>query len=215
MAAYDLEEQEQLATIRAWWDKWGNLITTVVLAFALAVVAWRGWSWYSARKVGEASVVYNVLLKATGQHDMQKVREASSMLAEKYGGTAYGELSALLAAKAQMESGDQASAKMKLEWAADKAGDPFVRDLARLRLAALLIDEKAYDAALKQLSVKPAAAFAPRYADLRGDLLVAQGKPAEAKQAYKEALDALKLDPQGGRQMQGLVELKLDALGGI
>ncbi len=214
MAAFDLEEQEQLAEIRAWWDKWGNLITAAALVVAVAVVGWRAWSWYSDGKSADASVAYSALIKAVEINDTQKIREASSLLAEKFGGTTYGELSALLAAKAQAEGGDKASAKSKLEWAVDKASDPLIRDLARLRLAALLIDEKSYDAAIKQLSTKPADAFVPRYADLRGDALVASGKPVEAKAAYKEAVEALAKD-SGGQQMKGMVELKLDALGGV
>ena len=214
MAAFDLEEQEQLAEIRAWWDKWGNLITMTVVVLAVVVVGWRLWNWYGNSKATEASVYYSALMKAVETNDAQKIREASGVLAEKYSGTAYAELSALIAAKAQAEAGDKASAKTKLEWAADKASDPLIRDLARLRLAALLIDEKAYDAALKQLSAKPADSFVPRYADLRGDALVAAGKPAEARAAYKEAIDALTKD-QGGQQMKGMIELKLDALGGV
>ncbi len=214
MAAFDLEEQEQLAQIRAWWDKWGNTLTLAAVVLAVAVVGWRAWNWYGESKAGEASGVYSALVKAVETNDAQKIRETSGLLAEKYNGTAYADLAALLAAKAQFEAGDKASAKSKLEWAADKANDSLIRDLARLRLAALLIDEKAYDAALKQLSVKPAEAFVPRYADLRGDALVAAGKPAEAKLAYKEAIDALAKD-QGSQQLKGMIEQKLDALGGV
>ncbi len=73
-------------------------------------------------------------------------------------------------------------------WAAENARDPGLRDLARLRLAAVMLDEKAYDDAMKQLAAEPAAAFAPRFAELRGDILAAQGKTAEARNAYDLAL---------------------------
>ncbi|WP_417069621.1 YfgM family protein [Niveibacterium terrae] len=213
MAAFDLEEQEQLASMKAWWEKWGNPITAIVVAIALVVLGWRGWTWYSARKADEASNIYSMLLVAAEKNDIQKVREASGILAEKYSGTSYADLSALMAAQIQSEAGDKASAKTKLKWAAEKANDPLMRDLARLRLAALLLDEKAFDEALKQLSVKPAPSFAVRYADMRGDVLSLQGKKVEARAAYKEALDAVIADKNSSPAMRGLLELKIDALG--
>lgn len=213
MAAFDLEEQEQLASMKAWWEKWGNPITTAAVVLALVVLGWRGWTWYTVRKSDEASALYSMLLIAAEKNDVQKVREASGQIAEKYSGTAYADLSALMAAQIQADAGDKASAKSKLSWAAEKASDPLLRDLARLRLAALLVDEKAYDAALKQLSIKPAPSFSVRYADLRGDVLSLQGKKVEARAAYKEALDAVTVDKNASPAMRGLLELKIDALG--
>jgi len=213
MAAFDLEEQEQIATLKAWWEKWGNLLTIGAVVLAVSVVGWRGWEYYSKKQSGEASVIYATLMQAVEVKDAQKIREASGIIAERFGSTAYADLSALLAAEAQASAGDRASAKTKLEWAAEKGNDPLTRDLARLRLAAVLLDEKAYDAALKQLSVKPNKAFAVRYADLRGDVLVAQGKPADALAAYKEALDGLGSE-QGSQAFKSVLELKVDALGG-
>jgi hypothetical protein len=67
------------------------------------------------------------------------------------------------------------------EWAVDKASSDDFRDVARLRLAAVLMDEKAYDEALKLLEAKHGAAYESQYAALRGDLLVAKNPPAEAR----------------------------------
>ncbi|GAA5179933.1 tetratricopeptide repeat protein [Niveibacterium umoris] len=213
MAAFDLEEQEQIATLKAWWDKWGGILTISAVVLAVAVLGWRGWEWRQSTQAADASVVYASLMQAVEAKDAQKIREASGVIAERFGSTAYADLSALLAAEAQAASGDRQSAKSKLEWAAEKGNDALTRDLARLRLAGLLLDEKAYDAALKQLSVKPNKAFAVRYADLRGDVLTAQGKPADALTAYKEALDGMGSE-QGSQAMRSVLELKIDALGG-
>lgn len=213
MAAFDLEEQEQIATIKAWWEKWGGILTAGAVVLAVAIVGWRGWVTYQSKQSAEASVIYASLMQAVEAKDAQKIREASGVIAERFGSTAYADLSAMLAAEAQVAAGDRASAKSKLEWAAEKGNDALTRDLARLRLAAVLLDEKAYDAALKQLAVKPAKAFAVRYADLRGDVLVAQGKPADALVAYKEASDALGSE-QGSQTMRSVLDLKIDALGG-
>ena len=74
----------------------------------------------------------------------------------------------------------------------------------------MLLDEKAYDEALKALGGEVLPQFAGAVADRKGDVLVAQNKVAEARSAYKAALDAMaKNDP--ARQ---LVQLKLEAIGG-
>jgi len=40
MAHYDLEEQEQIDSIKTWWKMYGNLVTGVILAGSLAVIGW-------------------------------------------------------------------------------------------------------------------------------------------------------------------------------
>lgn len=217
MAAYDLEEQEQLDELKTWWKMYGNLVTAVVLAVALAVIGWQAWNWWQRSQGGQASVIYSGVQQAVSQRDAKRARELAGELIDKYSGTAYAGMAALLSAKAQVEGGDIKTARLQLSWVAENAKDGALRDLARLRLAALLLDEKAFDEALKQLAAEPAVSFAPRYSELKGDILAAQGKSAEAKGAYEAAL--AKLDAaekaDGGRlgAYRDILQTKLDALG--
>jgi predicted negative regulator of RcsB-dependent stress response len=220
MATYDLEEQEQIDELKTWWKMHGNMVTTVVVASALAVVAWQGWNWWQRSQAAQASVIYGAVQMATVQQDAKRARELTGELIDKYSGTAYAGLAALLSAKAQADGGDAKSAQAQLAWAADNARDEGVRDLARLRLAALLLDEKAYDEATKRLATEPAPAMAARFNELRGDVLAAQGKVPEARSAYEVALgkvdEALK---QGGGEARAraayreVIQAKLDGLG--
>ena len=207
--AYDLEEQEQLENIKAFWKKYGNFILTVVTVVLLAIAGWRGWGWYQQSQAAQAAVVYGELRAAANANDVAKVREAAGTIFDRYGGTAYAEMAAMVAAKAYFEAGDAKAAKVPLQWAVDKAADQEFRHVARVRLAGILLDEKAYDEALKLLAGDPPAQFAAAYADRRGDVLAAQDKTAEARAAYKLALD--KLDPAS--PLRRVVQLKLDALG--
>ncbi len=207
--AYNLEEQEQLENLKAFWKQYGNFILTVITVAALAVAGWRGWGWYQAREAAQASAVYEQLREAAAARDIGKLRATAGTLFEQYGGTAYGEMAALVAARAYVDAGDPKAARLTLEWAVSNAKDDEFRHAARLRLAALLIDEKAYDEAGKLLAVDAPGKFAGEYADRRGDLLVTQGKPDEARAAYRKALEALGPDSP----MRRLVQLKLDALG--
>ena len=218
MAAYDLEEQEQLDELKTWWKMYGNLVTGVMVALALAAVAWQGWNWWQRQQSAQASALYSGVQTAVVQKDAKRARELAGELIEKYSSTTYAGMGAMLAARVQADAGDPKNARVQLVWAAENAKDPGLRELARLRLAALMLDEKAYDDAIKQLATEPAASFAPRFGELRGDIFVAQGKLAEARAAYDSALakfDVLAKDDEV-RQRGGyreIVQAKRDALG--
>ena len=211
MAAYDLEEQEQLAEIKAWWKQYGNLLMNVLTAAALTVLAWQGWNWYQRNQSAQASQVYHVLSVAVQDNDSQRIKAASGELLEKFSSSTYASLGALSASKAMVDAGDAKTARVQLQWVVDKGKDE-LRELARLRLTEVLIDEEAYDEALQRLSVAAQPAFAARALELKGDVLSTQGKSDEARRAYHAALDA------GGKVMEGpvreILQQKLDALGG-
>ena len=223
MATYDLEEQEQLAEIKAWWKLYGNLVVNALTVAVVVVFAWQGWNWYQRSQSAQASMVYDVLQKAVYEKDAQRITAASGELLEKFGGSDYAALGALTAAKAMVEAGDGKTAKLKLLWVVEHSKHE-LRELARLRLVALLLDEKAYDEALKQLDGKVSPAFAVRFAESRGDVLSAQGKKAEAVTAYQTALSDLenadKAGDESASQSQSnviyrdLLQQKIDSLGG-
>jgi len=224
MAHYDLEEQEQIDTLKTWWKMYGNLVTGLVMAASLAVVGWQGWNWYQGGQSAKAAAIYGVLEQAAAAGDAQKVKAAAGELAEKFGRTAYASLGAMVAAKQSFDAGDLKTAKTQLIWVAEN-GKAELRDVARLRLAAVLLDEKAYDEALKQLAGNTTGGFAVRFLGSRGDVLSAQGKTAEARAAYQEALVRLDegdktgkgkntlQDRQANAAFREMLELKLDALG--
>lgn len=207
--AYDLEEQEQLETLKEFWHKYGSFILTVLLVVAVAVAGWRGWQWYQVRNATQAAQVYDQLREAIAAKDLPKVRDAAGRIVSDYPGTAWAQMAALAAADVYLENGDAKAARIPLQWAIDDARDPAFRDEARLRLAGVLLDEKAYDEAAKLVAEPEEKSYVGPFADRRGDLLVAQGKTAEARTAYRQALEALAADSA----LRRLVQVKLDALG--
>jgi predicted negative regulator of RcsB-dependent stress response len=206
--AYDLEEQEQLAELKAWWNKYGNFILTVVTIVLLAFAAYNGWRWYQREQAGQAAGVYGQLEKALAARDVDKVAGFSEMLTSKYGGTAYAAMAALQAAKLQAEAGRADAARASLQWVIDKAAAPELKAIAQVRLAGVLLDEKKYDDALKALGGEVPPSQAAAVADRRGDVLAAQNKTEEARAAYAEAL--AKADAQ--HPLRQIIQLKLDAL---
>jgi predicted negative regulator of RcsB-dependent stress response len=207
--AYDLEEQEQLASLKAWWEKYGNLTSWVLIAGLAAYSGWAGWNYYKRNQSTQASALYEELQTAVQAKDNAKVLRAAGDMESKFGSTTYAPMAALVAAKSSFEANDVKSAKAQLQWAIDHGADEF-KALAKIRLAGILLDEKAYDAALKALSGDVPEQFAGAVADRKGDILAAQNKLAEARTAYQAALSATD-NKNPGRQ---LIQLKLEAIGG-
>lgn len=208
MAAYDLEEQEQLAELKAWWKQHGNLVLGTVAAVLLLFAAWNGWRWYQRSQALEAAALYENLQQAARMSDGKAVRDTAGGILEKYAGTAYAPLAALVSAKVNYQAGDLKTARAQLQWAVDNARQEEVRAIARLRLATVLMDDNAYDEAMKIVEAKPAEGFDALFASMRGDILSAQKKHAEARTAYKAAVE--KATDAAFRET---LRLKLDALG--
>jgi predicted negative regulator of RcsB-dependent stress response len=208
MAVYDLEEQEKLDELKAWWKHWGNAIIAAVSVFVIVFSGIQWWRSHQAALAGEAATLYANVTKLAGEGDPKKVAEAAKAVTDKYASSAYAPRAALVAAKAAFDKGDLAGAKTQLEWAVANAKEEEIKAVARLRLAAVLADEKNFDGALKQLDANTNAGFEAATAAMRGDILFAQGKLTEAKNAYSMAI--AKTEPQGDKQ---LLQLKLDALG--
>ena len=207
----DLEEQEQVAELKAWWRQHGNLIVSAVLAAALAFAGWQGWRWYSGSQAVQAAAHFDALAKAAQAGDAKALRDAAGTLIESYPRTLYASMGALVAARFHFDRNDLKAAKTQLQWVVESAPSDDFRDLARLRLAAILLDEKAHDEALKALDARHSAAYDSQFAALRGDVLVAKSQPAEARAAYRLALDKAGKEQSAFRES---VRMRLEALGG-
>ena len=207
--AYDLEEQEKVDELKAWWKKNGTSTMLAVAVFAASVAGVQGWRIYQKNQQYQAALAYEAVQNEMQSKDGKRIRDAAGQLIEKYPGTPYAARAALLAAGVNYASGDAKSAKAQLEWVMDHTKEEAARDIARLRLVGILLDEKGYDEAMKKLDASHEKAFDGLFADAKGDVLTAQGKTAEARIAYKSALD--KLDEKSNYRQ--IVQMKLDGLG--
>lgn len=204
----DLQEQEQLDELKAFWKQWGNLITWVLTACLLAFASWNAWGWYQRDQAAKAAAMFDELDKAAVAGDADKAGRVFNDMKDRFARTAVTQQGGLMAARLQYEKGQADAVKASLGWLADNAVEDEYRTIARLRLAGVLLDAKDYDAALKALDAAQAKEFAGLVADRRGDVLLAQGKKDDARAAYQAAYKAMddKVD------YRRLVEAKLTAL---
>lgn len=208
--ALDLEEQEQLDEAKVWWKQHGNKVIWGVTIFLLAVAGWRAWETWQRNQAAESSMLFDQAVQATGLNDLKTAKGAAASIMENHPRSAYAVPAAWLAGRINHETNDLKSARAQYEFALEHASDDGVRQMARLRLATLLFEEKDLAGAMKLLDDPFDPAFQGLASQLKGDLLVAQGKTEEARSAYKLALEKL-----GDKSsLKPLVEIRLDGLGG-
>jgi predicted negative regulator of RcsB-dependent stress response len=205
----DLEEQEQLDELKHFWKQYGNLITWALIVVLGVFAAWNGYQYWQRSQAAQASVMYDEIERAVKSGETARIDRSLADMKERFGSTAFAQQAGLLAAKAYYDKGNADAARSALSWVADKASDPGYQAVAKLRLAGLLLEKKVYDEALQQLSGTFPRDFSGLIADRRGDILMAQGKRAEAKTEYEKAYKGI--DAQA--EYRRLLAVKLNALG--
>jgi len=205
----DLEEQEQLDELKHFWKSWGDLITWLLIAVLGGYAAWMGWQSWSAKQAAQSAALYDTVERAALANDTALLDRSLADIKDKFSGTTYAQQAALLAARVYHDKERKADAKTQLAWVIEQASDEGYRALARLRLAGLLMDDKAYTEARQQLTAAAPEAFAPLMSDRLGDLALLQSQTEEATQHYKKAWKGLEANAEYRR----LVAVKLAALG--
>lgn len=214
----DLEEQEQVDQLKAFWQKYRNLITAVVTAALFAYAAYSGYQWWRTSQATAASQLYETMMGAINKGDKDQTLRAADDLQKQFSGTPYAAMSSLIAAKIAADTRDVAKAMDYLRWAAKNASDEGYMALAKLRLIAQLIEQgtaKDFAEADAILKEKPVAGFEALWLERRGDWYLAQQNIPEARKTYEAAwvqLNQVKEFPEEARR---LLKVKLDAVGGV
>lgn len=209
MAAYDLEEQEQLAQLKAFWARWGNFITWALALVLAAYAAWQGWQYWQLRQAQQAAALLDELEQAVRVGQVERVKQVWADLQAQAARTEQARLGALLAARVLAEAGQGESARAALQFVLQRRGDDELAALARLRLAGLAIDTGQLDEAQRLLQAPLPAALQPWRDDRLGDLRQRQGQLQAAQEAYLQAWRGMAPEVA----YRSLVEAKLNALG--
>lgn len=205
----DLEEQEQLDQLKHFWKQYGNIITWALIVVLGSFAGWNFYQYWQRNQAAQASAMFDEVDRVARTGDLPKLDRALGDMKDKFASTAYAQQAALLAARVYAEAGKNDQAQSALSWVAESAKDEGYKAVARLRLAAVLAESRAYDEAVKQLSGTFPPSFLPLVADRKADVLMLQGKRDEAKAEYLKAYQAF----QENAEYRRLVEIKLNALG--
>ncbi len=205
----DLEEQEQLDQLKHFWKQYGNLITWSLILVLGAFASWNFYQYWQRSQATQAAAMYDEVERVVKSADAPKIDRVFADMKDRFASTAYAQQAGLLVAKQYYSLGNVEATKAALGWVADKSSDPGYQAIAKLRLAGVLMEAKAFDAALTQLSGSFPANFDALVADRKGDIFLLQGKQAEARVEYGKAFK--NFDER--TEYRRLVEVKLNSLG--
>jgi|TARA_R110000772_G_scaffold46687_2_gene106517 predicted negative regulator of RcsB-dependent stress response len=185
-------EEEQVEAIKRWWQENGKS-TVFGIALALAIVfGWKGWQGHVKDQGAEASAIFDNLMIADAavQRDgtsRNTAEHLANTLKDQYGNLSYGQFAALYKAKYAVQDGEYDAAASELEWVLDQGPEPVLMAQTQLRLAQVRFALDDYAAALALLEDVASSGYAAQAAELRGDILFAQGDKPGALSAYQQA----------------------------
>jgi predicted negative regulator of RcsB-dependent stress response len=214
----DLEEQEQLDSLKAFWEKYRSLIMGLVTAVLFVFAAYNGWQWWKNSQATEAGKLYETMMSSLEKGNKAQSMQAADDLQKQFAGTSYAPMASLIAAKLAADAGDAAKSQAYLRWVAEKAANDGYKALGKLRLATALMDEgsaKSLAEADAILKGKPTLGFEPLWLERRGDWYLVQGKNADARSSYLQAWKLLEKSKEFPQEARSLLKVKLDAVGGI
>ncbi|NLA51837.1 MAG: tetratricopeptide repeat protein [Alcaligenaceae bacterium] len=211
--AFDLEEQEKIDRLKAWWEQWGNLLSGLILAVMLAILGWYGWNWYQANQTRNALAYFEIVessYRAADDASLLRLQEANQILQDKHNGNIYAGRGALLAARAYIDIDDYAQAESELQRVLDSSKKyPELVGAATLQLATIYIDQEQFEQALSLLN-QEMSGYEALFADKRGDVYFAQGDLANASAQWTQASETSGVSGEFMQTMQ----FKLSVLGG-
>ncbi|UJP05529.1 MAG: tetratricopeptide repeat protein [Nitrosomonas sp.] len=207
--AYSHADQEDIDGLKTWWARFGNAITIVLTVALVTAGATKAWQFYQQKQAQQAADLYALLKQVQIGGDTVKINDAAQLLIQGYPSSGYAPRAALIAAQADVEAGNNQRAIQHLQWMIDHAKETEIRDLARLRISGVLLDEGKYDEAMRLLNAGHNEAFTGLFLDRKGDIQVAANKISEARLSYQAAIDKL----TKSNSYYNIVQMKLDSLG--
>ncbi|MBA2652346.1 MAG: tetratricopeptide repeat protein [Tatlockia sp.] len=195
--SFYMTEEEQLAAIKKWWNKYSNTLTIILSLVLLTVAGFKYWNWHIEKINSQASTAYERLMLAFSNKDDKSIQSYSNQLINDYGKTIYADAARLTLAKLQVNEERYDKAQETLAYVAAHSEMPSIKQIARLRIARMLAAKKAYKEALAELAVVDDKAYMPVVNELKGDIYVATGQYQQAILSYKEAITEVRTSGMG------------------
>jgi len=205
---YDTHEQGE--RVKSWLRENGSAIVMgLALAFAL-MFGFKQWQSWETGKRQQASSEYQVMLSLLEENNLDGAVPNYEVLKSEFPKSAYTSMASMMMAKARLQSGQTDLAITALTHAMENAQPEPMKVIARERLARVKLSEGETAAALELLDGAPSeAGFEAKFADIRGDIHLANGETELAIKSYRESLDQLE-EGVGNREF---LIIKLEALG--
>ena len=205
----DLEEQEQLDQLKHFWKQYGNIISWVLIVVLGSFASWNFYQYYQRSQATQAAAMFDEVERVVLSGDTAKIDRVFGDMKDRFASTTFAQQAGLMVAKHYDNVGNASAATITLTWVSEKSSDPGYQAIAKLRLAGVLIESKAFDDALKLLNSSFPASFLALVSDRKGDIFMLQGKKSEAISQFQNAY----LNFENRSEYRRLVEVKLSSLG--
>lgn len=203
-----MNENEQVEQLKKWWREYGVAMIVGILIAVIGGFGWHGWQQHREKVLNHASMRYEQLLTSIMNGETTTAETRANRLIARYPHTPYAQLAALQLARQAVYQNKFSEAEDKLLWLSKHGDSDSLRAVANIRLARVLLTDKKPQEALDVLAKNNNKAYVAAVEEVRGDVLVSQGKTADAKQAYENALKAF----PAIEVMQPLLRMKLEDL---
>lgn len=180
-------DKEQIQIIKDWWKKNNSAVLMALLTFAIANYGWRYWQQHKNKTAAKASLGYTQMLTAVEQKKIDEAVLMGRKLIQEQPKSVYAGMAGLMLAKIYVQKQDLQAAQVQLEFIINKTSDSTFKQIARIRLARILLELKQPQKALDTLAVVSDIAYNTEIKEISADALLVLGKNAEAKKAYQEA----------------------------
>lgn len=184
----DRSEKEQLEELRAWWAENGRFVIAGVLLGVAAIFGWNQWQARIEKTQIEASNLFEDVMEAVGSGNTEAAEAAANELYANYQRTVYPDQARLAMARLYMDRGRDADAAATLREVVQADDNSEITMVARLRLAKILLYQEKPGEVITLLKDHVEGGFAARYSEVLGDAYAAEGRFAEAEEAYLTAL---------------------------
>jgi predicted negative regulator of RcsB-dependent stress response len=184
-----LTEEERVEALQRWWKENKSSLFMGLAMGLLIIIGWKYWQGHQQAQREQASLTYHLMGRAIAAKQPEEAVKMGQQLIESYPSTTYAEFARISLAKLKVEAGDLEAAKLRLEEEVKQGHDETLKELARLRLARVLLARGEADAGivLLQGTQTTAGKFSALFEEVRGDLLIAAKRPEEARTAYQKA----------------------------
>jgi len=201
MSVY-MTEEEQLAAIKKWWQRYSTLITVIFSCVLLGASGYKYWQWHQEKVTSQASNAYEYLMVAYADHDNKRVKSYANQLITEHGSTVYADAARLILAKLYVSHEKYDQAAESLDYVAKNSRMKALKQVAAIRIARLHAAQKNYDKALSELSQVTDSAYLPVVNELKGDIYAATGQYQQAIGSYRQAINEVRTQGMGNLYLE-------------
>lgn len=181
-----IDEEQQVEQLKEWWKENSKLVILTFVLVVGGVFGWKFWQNAQLQKKMQLSQEYaQVLSNVNG--NTQEQQALVTKFVEQNSSSSYAIFALFKQANQALKANDFTNAVSYLEQAVNYSKDNYLKQVATLRLAEVLMDQQDYTRAEQQLMALTDKTFLAKKFLLLGHIAYIQGNNEQVKIHYNQA----------------------------